>query len=89
MIPVLISYEEVLRIAEADMGMYGWDGQISADEAVYLNDVTTCLVTEERNGKYDLKMTYKIGGDNSSAIQNNTIVLVKPNEKDRIQPFRI
>lgn len=89
MIPILISYAKALNIAFHEEFDNEWNMQIPTDDVVYLNDVTTCLVTEERNGKYDLKMTYKIGGDNSSAIQNNTIVLVKPNEKDRIQPFRI
>ena len=49
----------------------------------------SCLVTEERNGEYELEMEYPITGENYKEIQNRRIILAKPNVTDREQPFRI
>lgn len=49
----------------------------------------SCLVTEERNGEYELEMEYPITGEHYKEIQNRRIILAKPNVTDREQPFRI
>lgn len=54
-----------------------------------LSDALSCLVTEERNGKYEVEMEYPINGYASSKIQIQKILLVKPNPYDAPQPFRI
>lgn len=54
-----------------------------------LADALTCIVTEERNGIFELSMTYPIDGGMFGEIQNDRIILAKPNETMQTQPFRI
>lgn len=54
-----------------------------------LADALSCVVTEERNGEYELEMTYPISGVNFSDIAVQNIILAKPNTHDDPQPFRI
>ena len=54
-----------------------------------LTDALSCVVTEERNGEYELEMTYPISGVNFSSIAVQNIILAKPNTFDDPQPFRI
>jgi phage minor structural protein len=54
-----------------------------------LADALSCVVTEERNGEYELEMTYPISGVNFSSIAVQNIILAKPNTFDDPQPFRI
>lgn len=54
-----------------------------------LTDALSCVVTEERNGSYELEMQYPEGGVNFSSIQTQAIILAKPNTYDDPQPFRI
>lgn len=54
-----------------------------------LADALSCVVTEERNGEYEMEMTYPISGVNFSSIAVQNIILAKPNTFDDPQPFRI
>lgn len=44
-----------------------------------LPDALTCTVTEERNGAYELEMTYPITGQHYSAIALRGLIYAKPN----------
>lgn len=54
-----------------------------------LTDALSCVVTEERNGSYELELQYPEGGVNFSSIAVQNIILAKPNTYDDPQPFRI
>ena len=54
-----------------------------------LPDATSCIVTEERNGEYEVEMEYPLTGRHFHDIQKRRILCVKPNPYDDIQPFRI
>lgn len=54
-----------------------------------LPDCTSCIVTEERNGAYELELKYPITGLNYEEIRYNRIILAKPNQYSQSQPFRI
>lgn len=54
-----------------------------------LGDVISCIVREERNGSYELTMTYPIDGIHFADIKSRAIILAKPNNEDRPQPFRV
>ena len=54
-----------------------------------LKDATSCEVTEERNGKYELVLKYPINGQLYSEIQKERIVRVQVNDHKSIQAFRI
>lgn len=54
-----------------------------------LSDAVSCIVTEERNGAYELEMQYPLTGIHYAQIKNNCIILAKPNVTDVPQPFRI
>lgn len=54
-----------------------------------LPDATSCIVTEERNGEYEVEMEYPLTGRHFHDIQKRRILCVKPNPYDDFQPFRI
>lgn len=54
-----------------------------------LPDATSCTVTEERNGAYELEMQYPINGISYSSITARRIIFCRPNPYEREQPFRI
>lgn len=54
-----------------------------------LPDATSCTVTEERNGAYELEMKYPINGIGYSSITARRIIFCRPNPYEREQPFRI
>lgn len=54
-----------------------------------LPDATSCTVTEERNGAYELEMQYPINGIAYSSITARRIIFCRPNPYEREQPFRI
>ena len=54
-----------------------------------LPDATSCIVTEERNGEYEVEMEYPLTGSHFHDIQKRRILCVKPNPYDDFQPFRI
>lgn len=54
-----------------------------------LKDAITCNVIEERNGTYELDMTYPITGIHYNDIQNDRIIYAMPADGKSPQPFRI
>lgn len=54
-----------------------------------LTDALSCVVTEARNGEYELEMTYPLAGVNFGEIGMQSIILAKPNTYDDPQPFRV
>lgn len=54
-----------------------------------LSDTISCLVTEERNGMYEVEMTYPIDGMHYSDITLGCFVAVKPSRYGDVQPFEV
>lgn len=54
-----------------------------------LADATDCSVTEERNGAYELAMTYPVTGVHFDEIRHSRIIYAEPADGKRAQPFRI
>lgn len=54
-----------------------------------LSDVTSCEVTEERNGVYELQMQYPITGQHYSSISNRAIIYTEVNRHGDKQLFRV
>ena len=66
------------------------EGTVPAHYGVgVLSDCISCKVTEERNGAFELVMTYAAEGVHASDIQVNAILKAKPNFTDAPQLFRI
>lgn len=54
-----------------------------------LLDATSCTVKEQLNGDYELVMEYPITGHAYNLLELRRIILAKPNDYMREQPFRI
>ena len=54
-----------------------------------LCDALSCLVTEKRNGAYELKMEYPSFGIHAEDMVEGNIIFTKPSERATTQPFRI
>ena len=54
-----------------------------------LTDTVDCKVTEERNGAYELTLTYAADGIHAEDIEPNRFIMAKPNFTDDAQIFRI
>ena len=54
-----------------------------------LCDVSSCYVTEKRNGSYELKMEYSSAGLHAEDLIEGNIIFAKPSERASYQPFRI
>ena len=54
-----------------------------------LSDCTQAIVTEKRNGSYELEMQYPISGLHFSEIAQRSIIVAKANYYDDPQPFRV
>lgn len=54
-----------------------------------LTDTISCVVTEERNGLYELVMQYPITGIHFDEIMDRDIILAIPSPHRTAQPFRI
>lgn len=54
-----------------------------------LTDCTSCVVKEERNGEYELTMTYPITGIHFADIQDRSIIYAIPSPHRSPQPFRV
>lgn len=54
-----------------------------------LTDAASCVVTEERNGAFELEMTYPVSGIHYKEIAPRCLILAKPNPVDDPQPFRV
>ncbi|QNM06565.1 phage tail spike protein [Qiania dongpingensis] len=74
MIPIL--YEQNTRKFDTN-GIGGLSGAVS------------CMVTEERNGSYELVMEYPVKGIHFSEIRLSAIILAVPGDGRNPQPFRI
>ena len=47
-----------------------------------LTDCLGCTVTEERNGAYELALTYPANGIHAEDIKPNSFIMAKPNFMD-------
>lgn len=54
-----------------------------------LTDAISCIVTEERNGIYELELSYPVQGHLYSYLQEEAIIKAKANDEDPPQLFRI
>ena len=54
-----------------------------------LSDAVKCLVTEERNGQYELEMQYPVTGIHYKEIIEERIIAARHDDSEDIQPFRI
>lgn len=54
-----------------------------------LADTISCLVTEERNGAYELTLKYPLNGSLYGEIKKERIIKAKPNDLSNPQAFRI
>ena len=54
-----------------------------------LSDAITCKVTEERNGSYELEMTYPVSGIHFEDITEGKIILAQPHDGGLAEPFII
>jgi phage minor structural protein len=74
MIPVLFDK------AATDFSSYGLGA---------LTDAISCVVTEERNGSFELVMEYPMTGIHYTEIMQSNIILAKPSDNQNPQAFRI
>ena len=54
-----------------------------------LSDVVTCMVSEERNGGFELEMQYPVEGKHFSELSLDRFIYAKPDPFRDPQPFRI
>ena len=54
-----------------------------------LSDAFSCNVVEERNGQYELQMSYPMTGQHYSDITIRSIIVVKPSANATLQAFRV
>lgn len=54
-----------------------------------ITDCLSCTVTEERNGSFELKMTYPVTGIRYSQLALRMLIVTPPNPYDPPQAFRI
>lgn len=73
----------IIRLFESDATTFDTNG------IGYLPDAASCKVTEERNGAFELAMTYPIKGLRYSELKLRRIIVAKPNPYSDPQPFRI
>lgn len=55
----------------------------------FLADALSCVVTEERNGVFELSLTYPVTGGMFPELQIDRLVKAKPNDTADLQLFRI
>lgn len=66
------------------------EGTVPSDYGLgSLTDALSCIVTEERNGSYELVMEYAASGIHAEDIEPNRFIMAKPNFTDSPQIFRI
>ena len=66
------------------------EGTVPSDYGIgALTDCLECKVTEERNGIYELSLSYASSGIHAEEIQVGRIIKAKPNFTDNPQLFRI
>lgn len=52
-------------------------------------DCISCIVTEERNGMYELEMKIGVDATHADQIKANSIIVVIPSDGASLQPFRV
>lgn len=52
-------------------------------------EATSCIITEERNGAYELEMKYPVSGRLFPKIKNRAIIVSSVRQTGRKEPFRI
>lgn len=52
-------------------------------------DALSCVVTEKRNGSFELELVYPADGIHAENLEEGNIILAKPSDTGRPQPFRI
>lgn len=85
MIPVL--YDDAIVAAQEGGGIYTDRSQIIGVGA--LADAISCTVTEERNGIYELEITYPVTGMNFDKLKEGAIVGATHDMGGDLQPFDI
>ncbi|MBQ7540832.1 MAG: hypothetical protein IJT44_00900 [Clostridia bacterium] len=55
----------------------------------FLKEAMSCVVTEERNGVFELSLTYPVTGTLFDKLQIDRFVKAKPNDTADLQLFRI
>ena len=54
-----------------------------------LTDAISCIVEEERNGKYELTMEYPVDGLHFEDLVHSTFIKATPSDGKDPQPFRV
>lgn len=67
----------------------GNETQFTTNGIGRLSDAITCIVTEKRNGAYELEMQYPIDGVHFKDIIHGRYILAKPAKYTQNQPFEI
>ena len=52
-------------------------------------DAHSCVVTEKRNGSFEMELVYPADGIHAENLEEGNIILAKPSDTGRPQPFRI
>lgn len=54
-----------------------------------LSDAISCVVTEERNGIFELEMNYPVTGAHFADIVHSAVIVAKPSARRDLQAFRV
>lgn len=73
----------MIKLFDADATVYDSMGLGS------LMDCTSCTVTEEINGSYELSMTYPVTGSHYNDLELRRIIYAQASDSSGYQPFRI
>ena len=65
------------------------EGTVPTNYGLGVLDAMSCVVKEERNGAFELTMTYAANGIHAEDIQPNRFIMAKPNYTEPAQIFRI
>lgn len=65
------------------------DRDFSTNGLGSLTDAISCIVTEERNGAFELQLEYPINGINYNYLRYRYIIVANANPYDDPEPFRI
>ena len=68
---------------------YAADNEIKGNGVGALRDALYCTVTEERNGSYELEMSYPVSGQHYSELTLRGLICAKPNPYSEEQYFRV
>ena len=70
--------------------LYGADEQnFTSNGLGRLADAISCIVTEERNGIYELEMEYPVGGRHFGQLLLSNIIYCRASQDTKMQAFRI